>query len=486
MTNISQLITGSITLCLLFTHTELAAFNSEQFQWKVFTNRSGIQGLALLNQEKTLWVSTNGGLEERNGQTGELIKVFTHVSILPISDGQGGEWGITRHAQLVRRSQAGEWQVFSQDNSGLPNSPVNSLVSNPNWQANDWPALWVGTERGVVQLLNWSNLGNLSGWAVFDMNNSPLPDNFVRVLVGDNHGGVWLETRNGDYVHLSGKDHWSEIQWTIVETTRQNLPEPPTSLFAGDENDGLWLYGGGSNVEAPLIYLSSDGQLTVHKPFTDNSYGNTIVALLNDDQGGLWVGNTLYWGQTNLVNYLSASREWTPYNFPIPEQYWFSAQVFSPASSGGLWVGITGQGLYYLNPQRKWQTDVPALPPNTDWMNVSALAGDSQGGVWVGSLYGQGLFHLTANNEWQSFDSGLPNTYIQYLASDGIGGIWLLLPQGMAHLSPQDEWIVLDAQNSNLPSDWSYSEYWVNDGNGGLCAGEAASSLLYDPRGQSI
>jgi ligand-binding sensor domain-containing protein len=58
----------------------------ENAQWEIFTNRSSIQTLLLSEDKKTLWVGTNGGLEKRDAETGQLIKLFTKLDGLPSSE----------------------------------------------------------------------------------------------------------------------------------------------------------------------------------------------------------------------------------------------------------------------------------------------------------------------------------------------------------------------------------------------------------------
>lgn len=55
----------------------------ENAVWKVFTSRSSANAIVLSEDEKTLWVGTKGGLEQRESATGKLIKVFTKLDGLP-------------------------------------------------------------------------------------------------------------------------------------------------------------------------------------------------------------------------------------------------------------------------------------------------------------------------------------------------------------------------------------------------------------------
>ncbi|MDM8560627.1 two-component regulator propeller domain-containing protein [Candidatus Parabeggiatoa sp. HSG14] len=126
----------------------------ENATWEVFTNRSNITALALSEDGETLWVGTNGRLEQRDASTGELVQVFTNLDGLPSnriwaleSDGSGGLW-IGTDEGLAYLSVSGEWTVYTTDNSGLPFNNINALENNGS------DKLWVGTEGGDFQPKN--------------------------------------------------------------------------------------------------------------------------------------------------------------------------------------------------------------------------------------------------------------------------------------------------------------------------------------------
>ena len=114
-------------------------FSRENAQWDVFTNRSQISALLLSDDGKTLWVGTNGGLEKRDAQTGEILRVFTKRDGLPanfitalLSDGKGGLWIVANGdgGGLTHYTADGQWQMFNTENSGLPSNDVLSLLSD--------------------------------------------------------------------------------------------------------------------------------------------------------------------------------------------------------------------------------------------------------------------------------------------------------------------------------------------------------------------
>ena len=444
-----------ISFYLLFAWPCFAEVTADQFQWKVLTNRSEIEGLVLLNQEKTLWISTNGGLEQRDGHSGELIRVFTHVSTLPVSDGRGGEWGINRLGNLVHLSQDGEWQIYDYENSPLSGSPISSLVSEEA-TSQSVPTLWIGTRQGVVRARSTLSTQPWQvEWKHFGQSNSPLSNDIVRVLVGDGQGGVWLETEQGDYIHVTNDE-----RWIIQDTTQPYLPDSPIhfGFFSSDGQGGLWLYGKAFDSKpSSFLHFNYDGNLTTY----ESVYG--ADAFTSDGQGGIWTRSG-----HSFVSHLSKQGEWTPYTAPNQDNA-HSYGVLSFVSSiqeNGLWVG-TFNNLHYLTPEGTWQIDRMIGPSGTEWLGASVLAPDSQGGIWIGTNR-HGLVHLKNNGELQKFSPGLPDTQFFHFSSDGKGGVWLASSTGIAHLDQNDEWMLIHSEDFNL--DPNAIEQLVDDGQGGACA----------------
>ncbi|OAD18875.1 two-component system sensor histidine kinase/response regulator, partial [Candidatus Thiomargarita nelsonii] len=101
-------------LKILILPEDAGAFSQENANWEVFTNRSWVRAIVVSEDEKTLWVGTRGGLEQRDMATGELVRLFTNLDGLPSNeirtlygDSSGGLWiGI---GGLVYRSASGDW-----------------------------------------------------------------------------------------------------------------------------------------------------------------------------------------------------------------------------------------------------------------------------------------------------------------------------------------------------------------------------------------
>lgn len=397
----------------------------ENAVWKIFTNRSQINALLLSEDGKTLWVGTNGGLEKRNAQTGEIQLNLTNLDGLPsnfvsdiISDAQGGLWIGTQPdfdgeeyvgGGLIHYDAYGQWQVFDTENSGLPNNAISSLLND------NQSGLWIGTREGG--LAHYDAQGQ---WQIFDFWNSDLLSNTIETLFSDGQDGLWIGTYKG------GLAHYAQNQWQVFDFENPVLPsntiilETITSLL-DDGEDGLWV-----GTDNGLIHDSKDQTEIFNK---DNSGlpNNWITTLLPDSQGGLWIGTN----GGGLVHY-TGQGQWQVFNTENSNLPNNSITAFHLDNHGGLWVGTWKKGLAHYTAQGEiFNIGNLSLPSNA----VKTLLSDKQGGLWIGT-YKDGLIHYTAQGQWQVFNtenSSLSSNNIYALLSDDQYGLWIGTDDGLFH-----------------------------------------------------
>jgi len=164
--------------------------SQENANWEVFTDRSYVLDIIISEDEKTLWVGTSGGLEQRDSATGELVRVFTNVDGLPSNsisvlsiDSSGGLW-IGTNEGLAYRSASGDWTVYNERNSGLPSNYIEALSIDSSG------GLWIGTSDS----LTYRSRGG--DWTVYNTDNSLFSSVFpnISTLSIDLNGGLWIGT----------------------------------------------------------------------------------------------------------------------------------------------------------------------------------------------------------------------------------------------------------------------------------------------------
>jgi ligand-binding sensor domain-containing protein/signal transduction histidine kinase len=211
-------------------------------------------------------------------------------------------------------------------------------------------SVWFGTEGGgLLQLKNGSfrAYGQAAG----------LTNGFVRSLLEDDQGRIWIGTDNG-----------------LFQFVHDRLRRIDTSAYASglavhaiieDREHRIWV--GGS---ALLVY---DGNSVSVKRLPGRDSENRVKSILETQDGAIWVGTV--GGLNRLDNAV----------FRTVAQIKGSARTLRQTSDGILWIGTIGHGLYRYAEGRfsRW-TSADLLPSST----VLSLFADSQQQVWIGTQDG--------------------------------------------------------------------------------------------------
>lgn len=411
-----------------------------------------VQSLALDNAGN-LWIGTSwdGGLAMRSPDD-EWSAFEMATAPLPAdfilslaSDHDGGIFVGTEKG-LVQRDEEGEWHAVDDGAVPLPHNTLYALL------ADGAGGVWIGPEWGG-RLTRLDADGN---WE-----QAPFYAGAVHDLATDGEGGLWA-ANNGGLVRLD-----EDGEWILYDMENSPLPDNYIWSVAADRNGGLWVGAGLSNGDGGawngdnsngggLAYLDAQGQWTVYQKETSPLPGNQVRALATDHDGGVWVG--LYpheaSGNAGGLAYRDAAGDWqvyTPDNSSLPGD---AVRVLLTDDQGGIWVGLADAGLsgdpntaeaglLYRSAQGQWtlyntgNTDGD-LPDN----RIETLLSDGEGGIWIGArgaVSGGGLIHRSAAGEWSELyvgNSGLPADWVTALQPDGSGGLWIATGwSGLAHLS---------------------------------------------------
>ncbi len=209
--------------------------------------------------------------------------------------------------------------------------------------------LWIGGDGAAV----WDG----ATWRQFTPENG-LAGGEVRAIAEDSRGRIWLGSDAGVSI-------WNGV--AFVNLTRETgLPSADIRSLLAD-GAAMWIGSAGGG-----LYRFALNQLEV---FTVENIGlpsDTITALALDNSGLLFIGTAA--GLAELENGIVT---------PIPA---VGERAISQilAADGSIWVGTTGDGLFF-DVGEGWQheTTVGALPDN----RVTVLAA-VDGEIWVGGATG--------------------------------------------------------------------------------------------------
>lgn len=418
---------------LLFFDTGAEALDStrsiRQFAHESYTQRSGhsIPPVRALTQtlDGYLWTGTDQGLFRFDGVR---FRAFEEISgdTLPekeigdLAAGRDGSLWVAAGGSVV---QVRDHRVVANSKYTVPRARIVRLAVAANG------GVWAGANRAGQGLLAYFNG---TSWNEVPLSTGTAP---IRGLLVDAQGDVWVLTSS--LIRNPGK-------------SQKVVYESPTMMeaIAAAKGGGLWMVG------ADGLFRYQDEKLVrvSSRPATDS----TIFRLLEDEDGGLWMGTItqgLYRQTGNglseinrrlglsgdSIRTLLEDREGNVWAGTQSGLDRFSDTVVARvttaeglstdlvsavhAAEGGIWVGtrtslekVTGAGV-----EHHLMGELPAAS------TIVSLLDDLQGKVWVGTVRGLLLFE---KGRFRSVP-GVPSDVVVQIAKGTAGSIWLLLRTGV-------------------------------------------------------
>lgn len=319
----------------------------------------------------------------------------------------------------------------------LPHNSVRCLL-----QARDG-CLWIGTEEGLVRYDGFR-------FTVFDKANTrALRSAHVVALAEDGEGGVWAGTSNGLLEFRHGR--------VDFHATGTNAPQNMVRSLCAGGDGRLWI-GTRSGVTAwsPASAAAPSGP---------EPAGRTYYSLIEDNARRVWSFTTV-----GVLRWEPSSNAWTHLlsapAFPMPNA---EGPLLSD-HAGASWFGFQN-GLW------RWRggllerfSATNGLPEGT----VTALAGDVQGGLWIGMHEGK-LVRFADGRFTDMTAICEPRSGIHCLLMDREGALWIgthrsglvrLLPARLTTIATPDErvWSIAESTRGDL---WLGMTYFVSRMEGG-------------------
>ena len=241
--------------------------------------------------------------------------------------------------------------------------------------------IWLATQRGLFQTRDgaWLQYGIAEG----------LPSADVQDVVLDPQGGLWVQTSAGRAKRVA--DRFEAVS-TTPEVGTSLLPLPLLGISAVRDNPAAWSSFSGANIGAALL----------------------------DTQDNLWTARPAAGG---LLRWSPKRRD----VFTMRNGMGANAVTsLLQDGDGGLWVGTIAGGATYVHEQRLHTLGT------TDGLlgNVAyAVASAPQGGVWVTSSGGVAKVDVTRVQTWP-LGKSMPLAAPRWLTVDSNGAVWVADPEG--------------------------------------------------------
>jgi len=417
--------------------------------------------------EGQIWVGTDSELavlQEGRFQPvwGRMNEKNFQVDFLSPSRG-GGAW-VAANGRL-RKFEAGHWTIDLGAYTWT-NWPIYDLYEDRENR------LWVATlGSGLFRY-------DTNGEVLHLTSQSGLPTDFVRCVTEDREGNIWVGTEGGGLCRL---------KQSIFQTygVKQGLASDQVMAVAAAQDGGLWIgtdgdgldhwkdgkvqhYGlneGLGNGHAWSVIQDHHGIVWVGTwdgiyeldggKFSGLSDGQTIgwqvLAMYEDTEGNLWLGQQAFQGITQLRN-----GKRTVVKIPGTSAN-LDVRSFIEDHDGNLWVGTSEDGLYRMKDGKFTHFGRKGgLGSNSIW----CLYVDDQGVLWVGTC-GGGL------SRWQNghfitwtTKNGLVNNVICQILEDARGNLWLGSYGGIFRINKQE----LNQSTSDPDRDVHCVGYNLEDG----------------------
>ncbi len=250
----------------------------------------------------------------------------------------------------LARFDGSEFEVF--DSTSSPRLPVNSVFCLLSGRDG---SLWIGSEGGgLLRLRN----GVLTRFGAGE----GLSDPFVRALLEDSRGALWVGTDNG--LFLLGP-HAGRL---IRKDTGPAVAPLAVHAIAEDRHRLVWV--GGSR----LVTFDENGRTTPQEHLLPGRYSqNRVKTILPAQDGTIWVGTV-----GGLVRLEGGS--FHPVG-PVDG----TVRALHQAADGAIWIGTIGHGMWRSTAGKLEKLDAEDLLPST---SVLAISEDRSGQMWISTQGG--------------------------------------------------------------------------------------------------
>ncbi len=299
----------------------------------------------------------------------------------------GGVWVAANNR--LRRYDAGNW-VADFGAFAWTNSPIYDLYEDSRNR------VWVATMGSG--LFCYSSDGTLLHLTTKD----GLPSDFVRCVIEDTEGNMWVGMEGGGL---------SRMRLAAFQSLdmHQGLSSDQVTSVCESTNADFWIALDGEGLD----YLSKNGKIK-HFDSTQGLMNGHVWSVLEDHQGIVWAGtwDGLFKRKDDRFINLSDGIK-------------IARQVFATFEDrqGNIWLGQ--QGLGALTRLSAHEQTLVTIPGTTSSLDVRVMAQDSQDGFWVGTE-NEGLYRLQ-NGRWTHLDKtdGLASESIWSLYADNDGTMWI-------------------------------------------------------------
>ena len=382
------------------------------------------------DSNENLWLMDSQNIIYKvNGKTGKIINTYNKLSNIKKTrntilffDKSNNLWIILNNSALFYlNTKSDELFDFKKKFGNAPFSsyPIRSITEDANNK------VWIGTDHGGVSVIDTHTFESsvILENEKFDYS---LSENSVTALFSDADGIVWVGTykQGVDYYHPSNR-RFSTLK--IPGPSNNNdvncfAEDKAGNLLIGTNGKGLFKYNRKNNTYNFVNYSNSSAK------------DNTIVSLLNDSKGRLWIGTYLdglycYDGR-KFIHYNSTSTQTSV----LPDDNIWS--LIEDASQN-IWVGTLNAGLFRFDETANKFLSVSGISRSSSTIECAFKGANNE--LLFGSSWG--IYMIQKSGKFNQFfefnknnDRFAERNYINSIAQDKNGYYWIATQSGLAVL----------------------------------------------------
>ena len=382
-----------------------------------------------------LWVAYMDRLivDEINPSTGEINQIHLpegiekeHEPVIYI-DKENDVWLSrgTKNTFFLKRGASGFRHIkFRKERNTIVNGLIQDKLGD----------IWIGTGREGVYIYNKESgaLAELNANEHTSMGD--FYSDWVNVLHEDENGGIWLGTGLNGMAYHHPHLRKFDLHRRKISDPKNSLSNNQVNAILVDHKNRLWV---GTNEG---LNVQEANQKSFRKYFTSPSQGstigsNTIVSLLQDRDKNIWVGTY----QGGLCRYIEDLDHFMRYEHSTQDETSISNNipwVLYEDNADRLLIGTLGGGLNVMDKMtgRFRRYDMSSTGISSDYIN--SIAQDNRGDIWIGTAYG--LNRLSASLEVEKVylnsigDSRtIMGNHIEAIYQDANDRIWVCSNEGL-------------------------------------------------------
>ena len=357
------------------------------------------------DSEGFIWVGTWSGINRYDGLTFrnyERISGDSTSLVAPwvwdIQEDSNGDLWIATGGGLSRydrdTDQFESFKAEGRNPAGLTDNFIQQFYFDGD------RTLWMASQHGLMLLDTEEK----------KVKKTYLPDQFVRTIVMDSEGRMWLAAESLYVLEADG----SLIDVMENPDNDQSLPATNIRSMAMTLNGDIW-FGTWGNGLYRLAKSDQSKNLVYQHYLPDKKNENSlthvdIINVTGDSKGNLWIGTEN--GGLDRFN-VSSGRFYHHRNNPkdVNSLNSTSAWRIMEDKVGRIWVGTYGKGVDIIDPLMKEFVKVTTENSQLAGKKVKAMTEDSNGDIWFG-IDGMGLNRYDVSKKEFSNFSIIPKTQI--------------------------------------------------------------------------